>query len=86
MNQNSYLEENFDTLKELKILSQKKKEFIIEKSGPDLVLSICEIFFNLIQSNKDSLIDKNTIKIIKKNLNDIGILINKHTSIKQKKI
>ena len=43
MNQNSYLEENFDTLKELKILSQKKKEFIIEKSGPDLVLSICEI-------------------------------------------
>ena len=85
-NDKSFVEDNLHILKELSNLSLSNRRYIITKSGPSLILSFSEIFWNFIHnSNKDNLKDTKTIKLLKKNFSDIGILISHSSSIKKKR-
>ena len=67
-------------------LSPTKRRFILERGGPNLILAFSEIFWNLIHnSNKENLKDLKSIKLIKKNFENIGILIHSFSSIKKKR-
>ena len=85
-NDKSFVEDNLHILKELSILSLSNRRYIIKKSGPSLILSFSEIFWNFIHnSNKNNLKNIKTIKLLKKNFSDIGILISHSSSIKKKR-
>lgn len=82
----SYVEGNVHVLKELANLNLPKRRFILSNGGPDLILAFAEIFWNLIHnSDKNNLKDLKIIKLIKKNYNDIGILIHSSSSIRKKR-
>ena len=82
----SYVEENLHILKEMINLSPTKRRFILERGGPNLILSFSEIFWNLIHnSNKENFKDSRSIKLIKKNSENIGTLIHSLSSIKKKR-
>ena len=82
----SYVEANSHVLKELRTLTPQKRQYILSKSGPDLIFAFAEIFLNLIHnSNKNNLKDTKTVNLIKKNFNDIGTLIHPLSSIRKKR-
>ena len=86
MGEHCFMSNNYKVLEKLSHSNKKEKHMVFQKSGETLILAICEIFFNLIHfSNKENLNDKQTIRSIKKNEMDIGVLISPNTSIKRKR-
>ena len=86
MNDFFFSEENFSTLKKLKTLTHKKREYVIITSGSNLIHAISELLLNLtVNSNKDNLKDIKTIRDIRKNYQDIGSLIDNKISLKKKR-
>ena len=82
----SYVDENFAILKKMKYMPTVKRSFIFLTCGPNLIFAICELLFNLIiNSSRKNLQDPKTIKLIKDNYQEIGIIISKKNSIKMKK-
>ena len=82
----SYVDENFAILKKLKYMPIVKRSFLFLTCGPNLIFAICELLFNLItNSSRKNLQDAKTVKLIKDNYQEIGIIISKKNSIKLKK-
>ena len=81
-----YMKDNVEILKGMRYTSRKKRNSIIENADPDLIFSICEIFYNLIHfANRDHFLDLTTIKNVEKEKKSIGLLITPSVSLRRKK-
>ena len=82
----SFVTKHFHVLKKMKHLPYVKRTYLFMTGGPDLIYAVCELMYNLIShSSKKNLDDRRTIKIIKDNYVDIGLLISKASALKDKR-
>ena len=82
----SYVEDNFLVLKKMKYLPIVKRSFLFMTCGPNLIHSVSGLLLNLIShSSRKNLNDAKTIKQIKDNFQDIGVMISNKNPVKAKR-